>query len=155
VLSRVISQVIHSLFLLRLIKLQEHKEMEKKKDILVEALARKARACGDMEVSAESTDFDSTLKELKKWTDIDKDKKYAVLVVEREKRAERPGAALKLLNGLIKNNGEDTKGGICPLSKADLLAKRAQILEDLGYVELVEHDKKWRVISAPKDYALF
>lgn len=96
-----------------------------------------------------------TLKELQKWIDIDADKKYAVLILEREKRAERFGAALKLLNTLIQNNGEDTKGGICPMSKADLLAKRAQILEELGYGELVEHDKKWRVISAPKDYALF
>jgi hypothetical protein len=41
------------------------------------------------------------------------------------------------------------------MPKANLLMKRAQILEDLGYTELVEHDKKWRVISAPKDYALF
>lgn len=129
--------------------------MGKKKDILIEALARKARACGDIESSSDPSDFDSTLKELKKWVDIDKDKKYAVLVIEREKRAERLGAALKLLNDLIKNNGEDTKGGICPMSKADLFAKRAQILEDLGYTELVVHDKKWRVISAPKAYALF
>lgn len=129
--------------------------MEKKKEILVEALARKARAFGDIESPADAEDFETTLKELKKWIDIDKDNTYAVLVLERERRAERLGAALKLLNGLIKNNGEDTKGGICPMSKADLLMKRAQILEDLGYTELVEHDKKWRVISAPRDYALF
>lgn len=129
--------------------------MEKKKDILVEALARKARAFGDIESPADSTDFETTLKELKKWIDIDEDKKFAVLVLQRERRAKRLGAALKLLNSLIKNNGEDTKGGICPMTKANLLMKRAQILEDLGYTELVEHDKKWRVISAPKDYALF
>lgn len=135
--------------------MQARKEMEKKKDILVEALARKARAFGDIDSSADGTDFETTLKDLKKWIDIDKDNKYAVLVLEREKRAERLGAALKLLNSLIKNNGEDTKGGICPMSKANLLTKRAQILEDLGYTELVEHDKKCRVISAPKDYALF
>jgi hypothetical protein len=129
--------------------------MEKKKDILVEALARKARAFGDIESPADSTDFETTLKELKKWIDIDEDNKFAILVLQRERRAKRLGAALKLLNSLIKNNGEDTKGGICPMTKANLLMKRAQILEDLGYTELVEHDKKWRVISAPKDYALF
>lgn len=129
--------------------------MEKKKGILVEALARKARAYGDIISTGDTSGFESTLKQLKKWIDIDTDYKYAVLVIEREKRADRLGAALKLLNALIKNNGEDTKGGICPLSKATLLSKRAQILEDLGYTELVEHDKKWRVISAPKDYALF
>jgi hypothetical protein len=129
--------------------------MEKKKDILVEALARKARAFGDIESPADSTDFETTLKELKKWIDIDEDNKFAVLVLQRERRAKRLGVVLKLLNSLIKNNGEDTKGGICPMPKANLLMKRAQILEDLGYTELVEHDKKWRVISAPKDYALF
>ena len=116
----------------------------------------KARACGDIQSTGDaSADFESTLKELKKWIDIDKDNKYAVLVIEREKRAERLGTALKLLNTLIKNNGEDTKGGIGPMTKATLLEKRAQILEELEYVELVEHDKKWKVISAPKDYALF
>lgn len=129
--------------------------MEKKKEILVEALARKARAYGDIVPSENASDFDDTLKELKKWIDIDADKKYAVLVLEREKRAERFGAALKLLNALLKNNGDDTKGGICVMSKADLLAKRAQILDGLGYAELVEHDRKWRIISSPKDYALF
>jgi hypothetical protein len=129
--------------------------MEKKKEILVEAMARKARACGDLESTSDSTDFDTALKELKKWIDIDKDNKYAVLVLERERRAERLGAALKLLNGLIKCNGEDTKGGICPMTKASLLTKRAQILEDLGYAELVQHDKKWMVLSTPKNYALF
>jgi hypothetical protein len=128
--------------------------MEKKKEILIEALARKARAYSDI-ASSDSTDFDSTLKELQKWIDIDKDKKYAVLTIERDMQAERFGAVLKLLNALINNKGEDTKGGICPMSKADLLAKRARVLEALGYSELVEHDKKWRVISAPKNYALF
>lgn len=126
--------------------------MEKTKEILIEALARKARAYAE---SSDSADFDATLKELQKWIDIDKDKKYAVLSIVREMQAERFGAALKLLNALIKNNGEDTKGGICPMSKADLLAKRAQVLEALGYAELVEHDKKWKLISAPKDYTLF
>ena len=126
--------------------------MEKKKEILIEALARRARSFVDL---GESAGFDSTLRDLQKWIDLDNDKKYAILTIERDMKAERFGSALKLLNALIKNNGEDTKGGICPMSKADLLAKRAQVLEALGYRELVEHDKKWRLISAPKDYALF
>ena len=143
------------LITLYLLLWQLRKEMEKKKEILIEALARKARAYGEKTASGDSSDFDSTLKALATWIDIDKDKKFAVLIIEREKRAGRQGAALKLLNTLLKNKGEDTKGGICPMSKADLLEKRAQILNDLGYVELVEHDKKWRQISAPKDFALF
>lgn len=91
---------------------QEHKEIQKRKDILVEALARKARAYCDLAPTEDSAaDFEATLKELKEWIDIDSDKKYAVLVLEREKRAKRFGSVLKLLNALIKNNGDDTKGG--------------------------------------------
>lgn len=126
--------------------------MEQKKNILIEALARKARACADM---GDSIGFDACLKELNKWIDIDKDKKYSVLTIEREKRAGRHGSVLKLLNILLKNKGEDTKGGIRPFSEADLLAERAEIFQHLEYTELVEHDRKWRLISAPKKFALF
>jgi hypothetical protein len=129
--------------------------MEKKKGYLVEALARKARAYSDIATADAAASFDSTLKSLKKWADIDSDKKFAVLTIEQEKRAGRPGSALKLLDTLIKNKGEDTKGGVCPLSHSDLLKKRAQIFEELGYKSMVEHDKTWRVISNPKAFALF
>jgi DNA-binding SARP family transcriptional activator len=126
--------------------------MEKKKDILVEAYARKARACADM---GDFSGFDACLKELKKWIDIDQDKKFSVLTIEREKRAGRHGSALKYLTSLLKTKGEDTKGGIRPFSEADLLAERAKIFKHLEYTELVEHDKKRRLISAPKDFSLF
>ena len=42
--------------------------------------------------------FEELFKLLKKWIDIEKDNKYAVLVPERERRAEQLGSALKLLN---------------------------------------------------------
>jgi hypothetical protein len=129
--------------------------MEKKRGYLVEALARKARAYSDMDTPEAAVSFDSTLKSLKKWADIDSDKKFAVLTIEQEKRAGRPGCALKLLDTLIKNKGEDTKGGICPLSHADLLKKRAQMFQELGYESMLEHDKTWRVIANPKAFALF
>jgi hypothetical protein len=126
--------------------------MEQKKDILVEALARKARACADM---GDSSGFDACLKELNKWIDIDKAKKYSVLTIEREKRAGHHGSALKLLNTLLKNKGEDTNGGIRPFSEADLFAERSEIFQHLEYNELVEHNKKWQLISVPKMFALF
>jgi tripeptidyl-peptidase II len=132
---------------------KERKEMDKKKTSLIEALARKARAFGD--IPENGADFDSTLKELQKWIDIDSNKKYAVLVLAREKKAGRFGSMLKLLNALLKDNGDSTKGGICPLTKADILGKRADVLESLGFSKLVEYDKKWRVISSPNAFGLF
>ena len=129
---------------------KEHKDMEEKKSQLVEVLARKARAAGDKDDG-----FDEALKHLKKWADVDSDLKYSSLVLQRDSRAERWGSVLKLLNGLIKKNGEDTKGGICPLSKKELLERRASLFTKLGYSHLKESDDKWRVIASPKSFALF
>ena len=56
---------------------------------------------------------------------------------------------------LLAKDGETTKGGICPLSKTDLLEKRAAIFEKLGYTMLLENDKKWRLIAAPKSFMPF
>jgi tripeptidyl-peptidase-2 len=138
--------------------IKEHKEMEEKKRYFVEALARKARAYADMDGNNDNTtkDFDETLAELKKWVDIDSDQKYAVLVLERDRRAGRFGSMLKLLNALLKKNGETTtKDGICPMSKADILARRAKVLMDLGYTELVDYDSKRKILSSPKSFMLF
>ena len=128
---------------------KERKELTEKKTTLCEAWARKARALGDLDKGSE---FDEALKELKKWVSISKDDKFAILVLEREKRAKRYGAMLKLLNSLVD---KDCKGGICPLTKADILTKRAEVLESLAYTSLVEYDKAWKVISSPKSYKLF
>jgi hypothetical protein len=129
---------------------KEHKDMEEKKSHLIEALARKARAAAD-----KNNGFDDALKHLKKWADIDSDLKYSILALERDGRAERWGSVLKLLNDLIKKNGEDTKGGICPLTKKELLERRAATFDMLGYSHLKESDIKWRAIASPKSYALF
>ena len=128
---------------------KEHKDMEEKKSHLIEALARKARATAD-----NNNGFDDALKHLKKWADIDS-LKYSILALERDARAERWGSVLKLLNGLIKKNGEDTKGGICPLTKKELLERRAAMFDKLGYSHLKESDNKWRAIASPKSFALF
>lgn len=126
--------------------------MEKKRDILVEAHARMARALADL---GDSAGFESTLKELQKWVDIDKDKKFSFLTIEREKRAGRHGSALKLINSLLKNKGDDTKGGVRPMTEADLLAAKAEIFDHLGYTELAEQNKKSRLISSPQDFLPF
>uniref|UniRef100_A0A7S1YW11 Tripeptidyl-peptidase II n=1 Tax=Ditylum brightwellii TaxID=49249 RepID=A0A7S1YW11_9STRA len=155
---------------------QERKKMDERKDALIEALARKARATADLENEEKDKDdhkeenddddkeetaesatetFDDLLAELKKWIDIDSNLKYSVLTLERERRKGRLGSVLNLLKKLIENDGEDTKGGICPISKPDLLKQRASVFEELGYDHLVEYDKLRSLLSSPKEFALF
>ena len=133
--------------------------MDEKKVFLIEALSRKVYAIADIEKSGISVDgipsFDNALKHLTKWEDIDTNKKFSVLLLEREKRAGRFGTMLKLLNSLLKKEGEDTKGGICPLTKLDLLSKRAEVFKELGYMHLLQRDEIWKAISSPKVYSLF
>lgn len=103
-----------------------------------------------------STNFKSSLSELKKWVDIEKNLKYSILVIEREKKDKRFGNVLKLVQKLLENNeGEDTKGGICHLTKADLMKLRAEAFKELGYTHLYAYDEVWKLICNPKDYALF
>lgn len=129
--------------------------MEEKKLFLIEALARKARAVGDISPE-ENGVFENALKHLSKWDTVDaSNKKLAALVLQKFGKAQRLGSQLKLLNELLKNNGNDTKGGIYPLTKIDLLEKRTEVLKNLNYSHLVDRNEKWKAISSPKDYAPF
>ena len=134
-------------------------EMEKKKSALIEALARKARAIADLEnakiSSTDTSSFEESITDLRKWVNIDSNMKYAVLLLEIEGRKKRYGAVLTTLNKLLEKNGDETKGGICHLDKAEILSRRAKILEILGYDHLVKYDNAWKLISKPSDYALF
>ena len=141
---------------------KERKVMDEKKEALIEALARKARAVSDLErdnndkeVEDLGTTFEQSLVDLKKWVDVESSNKYAVLTLEKERRLGRSGLVLKLITKLLEKDGEDTKGGICPLSKAELLNRRAEILETMGYSHLAQNDKMWRLISSPTDFSPF
>lgn len=125
--------------------------MTEKKSFLIEALARKAHAhVGDEDK------FNDTLKVLSKWEDIEKNKKYAVLSIEKYKTAKRFGLILKLLNSLLEKNGDDTKDGIYPMKKDEIIKERSKVLKSLNYTELAERDDSWtRASSALKDFALF
>eukprot|EP00554_Chaetoceros_debilis_P010467 CAMPEP_0194110042 /NCGR_PEP_ID=MMETSP0150-20130528/9376_1 /TAXON_ID=122233 /ORGANISM="Chaetoceros debilis, Strain MM31A-1" /LENGTH=1321 /DNA_ID=CAMNT_0038799113 /DNA_START=77 /DNA_END=4042 /DNA_ORIENTATION=- len=129
------------------------KDYEEKKSFLIEALARKARAVADDDTKDQST-FDTIFKHLQKWTDTDA-KKFAVLSLEKQKNAKRYGSMLKLLTTLLENDGKDTKDGICPMTKKDLLEKRKEVLETLNYTHLQQRDAKWGVIASIKNFALF
>lgn len=75
------------------------------------------------------------------------------MVIERETRAGRYGCALKMINKLLSKEPKDE--AIKPLSRAELLTRRAAIFEKLGYSILADYDKSNCVISCPKAYALF
>ncbi len=135
-------------------KVKKSKEMEKKKGYLVEALVRKALAFADSKEADSSIEFDKVLDDLKSWVEIDSNGKYAALAIERDCRAGRQGMALKRINKLLSKNGKDT-GGVKPMTKADLLEKRAKILRELGYVALYKRDNAMKFVAAPLDYKLF
>jgi uncharacterized membrane-anchored protein YjiN (DUF445 family) len=134
---------------------KKDKEMQEKKTLLSDALARMAMAYADMATDDDAnTKFDETLKRLKAWVDIDATEKYSKLVMEREERAGRYGLALKVINKVLSKEIKD-KDFTGSISKPSLLEKRAAIFEKLGYSVLVEYDKKNRIIACPKSYALF
>jgi hypothetical protein len=141
---------------------KERKAMDEKKEALIEALARKARAVSDLErenndkeVEDLGTTFEQSLVDLKKWVDVESSNKYAVLTLEKERRLGRSGLVLKLITKLLEKDGEDTKGGICQFSKAELLNRRAEVLETMGYSHLAQNDKMWRLISSPTAFSPF
>eukprot|EP00934_Nitzschia_sp_Nitz4_P004024 Nitzschia sp. Nitz4//scaffold5_size260463//37246//41143//NITZ4_000947-RA/size260463-processed-gene-0.53-mRNA-1//1//CDS//3329555235//4014//frame0 len=135
-------------------RVKRGKEIEKKKNSLVEALTRKAYAIADSSTERASSSFDETLTRLKVWVDIDSNGKYASLALERDCRNGKHGLALKRINKLISKNGKDT-GGIKPMTRADLLDKRAKILKELGYDCLCQREGALRIANAPTDYKLF
>jgi tripeptidyl-peptidase II len=136
-------------------QVKANKEMEKNKSFLVEALARKALAVSEMTTSHDSTAFDEVVRKLKAWVDIEANGKYAALVIERDCRSGLYGLALKRINKLLSKPTKEGNGTIKALSKSDLLARRAQIFEKLGYLALVHREKSTRLVAAPKDYLPF
>ncbi|KAL3924971.1 MAG: hypothetical protein SGILL_000709 [Bacillariaceae sp.] len=136
-------------------KVKTNKDMEKKKSALTETLARQALAYSEMTSDDSSDNFTKTLNSLKSWVDIDTNGKFADLAITRDIRAGRHGLALKRINKLLgKLSGKDT-GGVKPLTKADLIEKRAEILKQLGYGGLVKREQAMKLVTSPASYALF
>ena len=140
---------------------KNRKEMDEKKDALIEALGRKARAIADLERANDmntdglETTFEKSLIELQKWVKIESNMKYAVLSLENDLRKKRYGAVYKLLKKLMEKDGEDTKSGICHLDKTELLKRRSKLFEILSCDHIVTYDNAWKLISKPKNFALF
>jgi len=134
------------------------KENEDKKSNLVEALARKARAIADMGSSTEAeedTRFDDAMRHLQKWESIDDSKKFAVLSLEKLRRAGHFGSMLKLVTSLLEKNGDDTKDGFAPMTRDDINEERKKVLEHLKFTHLRDRDFSWKIVTSVKEYALF
>jgi len=133
----------------------DKKKNERLKDSLIDALARKARALANKNDEQASAEFSKTMKELQKWVDINKNKKFTILAIEKEKRDQRYASAVKILSSLLDNRGKDTSDGICPMTKDDIVKERIQLLTTLGYTSLAKRDKDWSIICSQKEFALF
>lgn len=130
------------------------KEMKEKKSFLVEAMARSAMAHSEMGTAESQAKFDETLTRMKGWIDIESEKQYLTLYLEREKRAGRYGTVVKAINKILSKDVKE-KDFLYPLDKSKLMEERAAALEKLGYKELVERDRLGRVVACPRSYALF
>ncbi|KAM0047332.1 putative tripeptidyl-peptidase II [Helianthus debilis subsp. tardiflorus] len=142
------------------------KKMEKRRDLLVEALYRKGLALvevaslkGEMAALAANLDaevvdrpggqsvsvdlFEETFKELQKWADT-KSSKFSTLLMIRERHSGRLGTALKVVNGMIDDD-----------AKKKFYEDRISLLEQSGWEHLVVYEKLWMLVRFPPSLPLF
>jgi len=131
------------------------KDVDEKKVLLVEALARRARAAADAEGDGNVISFEGAMKHLRKWVpDVDSSAKYAVLALEKDKRAQRTGLVLKLLDKLLKTD-DATTGSICVLSRKKLWERKIEVLRELHYDHLADLESSRLTSAYPNAHALF
>ncbi len=137
-----------------------HKEMEKQKGFLVDALHRKARALFDIAGQPDAGEhgpsarasgakdaadrFEAAFAELEKWTTTTTGE-YLTLHIDREVRQGRPGSALKLLSSKLADSKHDQK----------LYEKRVQLLEKLGWPHWRQYEENWQLLRFPAAYPPF
>lgn len=137
------------------------KDMKAKKEALVDALGRKARALADLSRSGDGDEnlkaADAAIKELKKWVAIHSTDDFAVVHLEELRMHNKYGTALKKLNKLLTSDADDTKSAICHLTKCDLWDQRKAIYRQLGpsWRHLVEYEDQSLLVNKPKSYGLF
>jgi tripeptidyl-peptidase-2 len=134
----------------------ERKRMEQMRDTLCDALYRKGRALGYMELpevvaktpiadkAAHDKAFEATFAELRRWADTT-DAKHYLLHVRRDRRAGRAGLALELLNRHLAN----------AVPNAERLEKRAELYGELGWKHWEEYERRWLLLRFPKEYERF
>jgi tripeptidyl-peptidase-2 len=126
----------------------ERKEMDKSKAILIDALSRKARALFDGSRDDDrpsiAAAFESAFTHLQKWTDTTADRTLD-LHIDHERRHDRLGAALKLLNGKIATQPTNRK----------LYEQRIELLEQLGWSHWQEYESTHLLLRFPRGYPPF
>lgn len=130
---------------------QIRKENEKKKQTAVNALRGKCIALSvllDHEPSNSShqQEFESTFSQLQQWTDgngsTSSDLATVLLLVARERRANRLGSAVKALNKFISDSSDQAS-----LNKAYKI--RRELYADLDWDLWQEYDSQWALINCP------
>ncbi len=136
---------------------QQKKQAEKLRDVLVDALYRKGRAIAYQELpdvveqhpveDPEALDkaFEQNFRELSRWVDTT-ETDYYLLHIRRDRRRQRYGVALKQLNEHI----DDTSPPNWLQHK-----KRRDLYERLGWDDWREYEQKWMLIGFPKAFPEF
>ncbi|GAB2265195.1 tripeptidyl-peptidase II Tpp2 [Dionaea muscipula] len=140
------------------------KKMEATRDQLAEALYQKGLALDELESlktersakdykdedsgksDAQADLFEENLKELRKWVDV-KSSKYGTLLVIREKRSERFGTALKVLNDIIQDDGDPPKKKLYDL--------RLSLIDEIGWMHIASYERQWMHVRFPRSLPLF
>lgn len=125
---------------------EARKKAEEQRDILADALYRKCRAFAyrdDMN-EEQTPGFEETFPELQKWVDT-RDDQHILVDIRNERRRQRFGTAVKLLNDHIENVPPEKR----------LFDKRIRIMKKLGWSHWVAYDEQWNRIRFPGKYPLF
>ncbi|KAG4939664.1 hypothetical protein JHK86_045805 [Glycine max] len=90
--------------------------------------------------------FEENFKELKKWVNV-KSTKYGILLVTRERRAQRLGTALKVLCDIIQDDAEPAKKKFYEL--------KLSLLDEIGWTHLAAYERQWMHVRFPPSLPLF
>jgi tripeptidyl-peptidase-2 len=131
----------------------ERAKMTAQRDTLVDALYRKGRALGYMDLpevrekrpikdkAAHDKAFEDTFAELRRWVDTTEAGHY-LLHARRERRIGRPGRALEALNKHLAWH---------PLHP-EQAAKRGELYEELGWKHWAAYERQWQIVRFPPEY---
>ncbi|KAG2401576.1 Tripeptidyl-peptidase 2 [Vigna angularis] len=132
------------------------KEMDLARDQLAEALYQKGLALAEiasLKVDEQSKDddvhpdlFKENFNELKKLVDV-KCRKYGILLVTNERRNQRLGTALKVVNDIIEDDAEPA-----PKKFYDL---KLSLLEEIGWTHFCSYEREWMLVRFPPSLPLF
>ncbi|MCA9089909.1 MAG: S8 family serine peptidase [Planctomycetaceae bacterium] len=128
-----------------------HKERTAQREALIDALYRKGRALGYMELpdvvkehpienqAQLDKNFAANFKELSRWVDT-KQQEYVLLHIRKLRRAGEQGQALQLL----KEASEDSKHDAWLMAK-----KRRDMFGELGWTDWREYEQNWMLRRFP------